>query len=479
MAPRALFLGCAILMVLYVAYENVTRTSTKLVKAPARPSLDVQSQRVPLVVEAVQPAGATAVVALASSPPPPPPPKLNLAQVSLAGRPAAAAEQHTAAGVTPNPQVSQPSTERCNRLSCAKHFDKAEPSWANLTFQPRIDWRYGVRGDCVAGELEYIMPKYCSPRPTDPRGRWPSEERLYQADVHSKGLPMADFGEIVRLLKGRTLLVMGDSVMEQFYNTLQCFLKRERLEVPTDAAFRQWVDQTAPLWRMGKRKKPPKLPVMAVGGFRMLYARVTTYQPDEVAAAVAVADVVLINWGLHYQKMEVYRRELAAAFDVMDAHAAKPGKAVLFQETGAQHFKASDGRGYATGEWEARDKSTDKLCTCKPVEDFNVNARNGVLQQVVASGSYPHVRQVPFYELTRPRWRWHFGNCTHRPNGWNYDTCCDCTHFCYSPGMWHAHIHTLKSVLLSTSSFGAAAGGASEGGAAGGAVGATARSPVK
>ena len=107
-------------MVLYVAYENVTRTSTKLVKAPARPSLDVQSQRVPLVVEAVQPAGATAVVALASSPPPPPPPKLNLAQVSLAGRPAAAAEQHTAAGVTPNPQVSQPSTERCNRLSCGE-----------------------------------------------------------------------------------------------------------------------------------------------------------------------------------------------------------------------------------------------------------------------------------------------------------------------------------------------------------------------
>lgn len=33
----------------------------------------------------------------------------------------------------------------------------------------------------------------------------------------------------------------------------------------------------------------------------MLYARVTTVQPDEVAAAVGTADAVVVNWGLHYQ----------------------------------------------------------------------------------------------------------------------------------------------------------------------------------
>ena len=30
-------------------------------------------------------------------------------------------------------------------------------------------------------------------------------------------------------------------------------------------------NQVAPLWRMGKRKKPPKLPQAAVGGMRMMY----------------------------------------------------------------------------------------------------------------------------------------------------------------------------------------------------------------
>lgn len=58
---------------------------------------------------------------------------------------------------------------------------------------------------------------------------------------------------------------------------------------------------------MGKRKKPPKLPQRAVGNTRLLYARVTTYQPDEVAAAAATADVIILNWGLHYQVNSVSR----------------------------------------------------------------------------------------------------------------------------------------------------------------------------
>jgi len=168
---------------------------------------------------------------------------------------------------------------------------------------------------------------------------------------------------------------------------------------------------------------------------------------------VRTADVIVLNWGLHYQKMSDYESDLRAAFDVLNEHASAPGKAILFQETGAQHFKASDARGYSTGEWESRDKGADKLCTCKPIEDFNVNVRNRVLREVLSSGRYPNVVQLPFYELTRPRWRWHFGNCTQRPNGWNYYTCCDCTHFCFSPAMWHTHLHSVKAGLLSSVGF--------------------------
>ena len=47
-----------------------------------------------------------------------------------------------------------------------------------------------MRGDCVAGELEYILPKYCDPVPRDGaaalrRGEkpFPSEKRLAEIDV--------------------------------------------------------------------------------------------------------------------------------------------------------------------------------------------------------------------------------------------------------------------------------------------------------
>ena len=84
---------------------------------------------------------------------------------------------------------------------------------------------------------------------------------------------MADLKEIIELMPNRTFLLMGDSVMEQFYNALQCFLRKEGIEVSNDKPFLDWIQQTAPLWRMGKRKKPPKLPQRAVGNTRLLYAR--------------------------------------------------------------------------------------------------------------------------------------------------------------------------------------------------------------
>ena len=41
-------------------------------------------------------------------------------------------------------------------------------------------------------------------------------------------LHQATMTELVYLLGNKTLLLMGDSVMEQFYNTLQCYLRKVR-----------------------------------------------------------------------------------------------------------------------------------------------------------------------------------------------------------------------------------------------------------
>ena len=56
--------------------------------------------------------------------------------------------------------------------------------------------------------------------------------------MHSAGKPTALLGEIISLLPNRTVLLMGDSVMEQFYNTVQCFLRKEALAIRNDVRAR-------------------------------------------------------------------------------------------------------------------------------------------------------------------------------------------------------------------------------------------------
>ena len=118
------------------------------------------------------------------------------------------AQAPAASAAGPSSEPSQPavSVVPCNSLSCAKRHESLEPSWADLRFQPNIDWAGGgVRGDCVAGELEYIMPKYCDPTPR--AGPFPSLERLASVDVHSAGLAQGGMAELVRLMGNRSLLV--------------------------------------------------------------------------------------------------------------------------------------------------------------------------------------------------------------------------------------------------------------------------------
>eukprot|EP00966_Prymnesium_polylepis_P144140 3327728-Prymnesium_polylepis.1 len=209
-------------------------------------------------------------------------------------------------------------------------------------------------------------------------------------------------------------MLMGDSVMEQFYSALQCMVQREGLALPVGADFRADLARTEPLWLRGKRKMPPKLPLVVASGvprapMRLIFERAVRMEAEDVRAALATVDVLVVNWGLHYGDMAEYTRDLHKAFGAFEGFAARHGRAVLFQETGAQHFKGVEAgaklRGTSVhGEWERRDRSTDGHCTCAPIEDFNVNRQNGVLQEVAADARYPHVHVLPFYALTQPRW---------------------------------------------------------------------------
>ena len=195
----------------------------------------------------------------------------------------------------------QSRTTLCTSISCVQKLDAPEPSWAKLDFQPRIDWAgCGVRGDCVVGELDYILDKYCDPHGPLQSNAWPSEERLRQIDVLSQALGQDGLGAVAALLPNRTLMLMGDSVMEQFYNALQCMLRREGRALPVDAAFRASLDRSLPLWLKGKRKMAPKLPEAVDSGrrgapMRLLFERAVRMEPEDVRAALLTTDVLVVN----------------------------------------------------------------------------------------------------------------------------------------------------------------------------------------
>jgi hypothetical protein len=185
--------------------------------------------------------------------------------------------------------------------------------------------------------------------------------------VHSQGLPLSGLGTVAALLPNRTLMIMGDSVMEQFYSALQCMVRREGLGLPASPGFLESLKQTKPLWEEGKRKMPPKLPLVVSSGvrgapMRLIFERAVRMEPEDVQAALQTMDVLVVNWGLHYASMGEYGRDLHAAFAAFETFAARAGKAVVFRETAAQHFKGDSRELYSlrSGEYERRDTSTDR-----------------------------------------------------------------------------------------------------------------------
>ena len=176
----------------------------------------------------------------------------------------------------------------------------------------------------------------------------------------------------------------------------------------------------------------------------------TTYQPDEVAAAAQTADVMIVlNWGLHYQVMAQYKKELGKAFEVLDQHAAQAGQGrALLGDGGAQHFKASDARGYTHGEWESETSEATPSARVSPSKTSTSTLAIRCSMTCWALAGSPTSRCCPSISSRAHGGAGTFGNCTHRPNGWNYETCCDCTHFCFSPAMWHAHLASVKAALL-------------------------------
>ena len=185
------------------------------------------------------------------------------------------------------------------------------------------------------------------------------------------------------------------------------------------------------------------------------------YKASDLAAVLSLADVVVVNYALHYhgppgqpeRRFDEYAQEMHAMFVQLEAFARLPGKAAVFRETGAQHFA---GTGSYAGDEQAHPQIA-KGCHCAPMSDEvrrhnEVTRFNDVVHELARG--HPHVRVLPFYDITAPRHDMHegaycaFDQMRDEPNA-QY-VCCDCTHFCHTPQLWRHVFAALHDVLETT-----------------------------
>ena len=209
---------------------------------------------------------------------------------------------------------------------------------------------------------------------------------------------MRDLKALLRLLRGKRVAFIGDSISGQVANALECQLRRLaeevrdvsiRVEAPElyDACTPAWAavqrgSVSAASWEdsqcralgpgtFATRARQMDAKYMTLGGvhvpkYNFTFIRrfgdvyhymrplvevvdgrtIRTYHlPSHIALVRAhdIADTIVFNFGLHAGNETTYKLQMAHALDELDAFAALPAKAAVVRETSAQHFPAASG----------------------------------------------------------------------------------------------------------------------------------------
>jgi len=291
------------------------------------------------------------------------------------------------------------------------------------------------------------------------------------------------------LLANKTVLFVGDSIMGQVFDAARCDLLRwglhlvetregvDLLAAGASAAASERAHAFVAATKLGTAggypctgskdsatgcvwyPDPPGAPwVVPETGTIVGFKGWHKFKAGDAAAWLAMADVVIVNYALHYHNKTEYAEDMAGLLHLLGTHAARRGKASIFRETTAQHF-------IGTGSFASIDQAHLQLgsrCSCGPMSD-EVAASNEVvrLNSIVAEAAARHhaVRTLRMYDITVPRHKMHEesfcdfeAEADRRRKGAppRPHSCCDCTHFCYTPQFWAAVWDRLASELEQT-----------------------------
>ena len=148
------------------------------------------------------------------------------------------------------------------------------------------------------------------------------------------------------------------------------------------------------------------------------------YNRTDFTSILSLADVVLVNYALHYHDMDVYEESMKEMFQLLKDWSGQ----AFFRETGPQFYALTGS--YASHE-QAHPKNGDTSYNCEAMP-ADVVWNNQIYRQneIIRRLAPEKVKIVPFYNLTLNRWKQLEGRYCQaegRASGQMDSTCLDCT----------------------------------------------------
>lgn len=262
------------------------------------------------------------------------------------------------------------------------------------------------------------------------------------------------------------LLLVGDSVMQQFYGAMACELEREGLWTDPnnfkDTDSIKFVEM--PITRQSSVEHGGQEHAAKTHGVRIKFLPIYHFvngrwdrQPnasmhnlrtnvEELTTSEDYDGVtVLLNMGLHFVSNPVaqftredYLQQMSECLIYLNRvvlqHPLKKIR-IIWRETSAQHFPTPNGY------WPGQRYAADMKLRCSPIRENGTDAdwRNADIRHIIASKHLNEISIIPFYNVTLPLWSSHVNGHLR-----------DCTHFCWSPMLYQSIFHDLAGRVQSS-----------------------------
>lgn len=281
---------------------------------------------------------------------------------------------------------------------------------------------------CIAGNSWPSKSEFCSAADIPFNKRTGFQKSLENLDNPTDNHLKTFFSKLSE--ENGALLVIGDSVMQQFFSAIACELEREKIwNNPTKFTNTDEIQyirvspnstivpmQFLPIYHLVNNRfdRIPNAPMKKLENTLELYIK----QHNSVT--------VIINMGLHYIDNPVpnfsridYRNQMIIVLTYLHNIALSNSNKnirIFWRETSAQHFPTNNGY------WPGAKYANIMKLTCIPHKNSNSNLdwRNREIESIIFTKKLFLIQIISFYNITQPLWSNH-------PSG-NLQ---DCTHFCW------------------------------------------------